>query len=103
MSLFKNRGIETMFGEFLYDAWGKLLNELTSEDDEDLCIAARFIQPKSLSYNNLKLFNGLNMYSYVFNNPIVFSYNKLHESDNDVIQYSNLFINMSDIVNKEQI
>lgn len=120
--------------KYKYDAWGKLLKGLPSEDDEDLCIAARFnpflykdcyydvetqflyqnkryynpkiarfIQPKSLSYNNLKLFNGLNMYSYVFNNPIVFSYNKLPESDNDVIQYSNLFINMGNIVSKEQI
>lgn len=28
--------------KYEYDAWGKLLEELPSEDDEDLCIAARF-------------------------------------------------------------
>ncbi len=99
-------GLVDSYGEYVikyeYNSWGKLLNELPDEDDENFCLAARFnpfmykgycydrstklyycnsryyspelcrwISPDSIEYLDPESINGLNLYCYCLNNPIM--------------------------------
>lgn len=87
----------TLLGEYVYDAWGKLLNSVTNDvlkanpfryrgyyyDSETALYylnnryydpeAGRFLNMDGLSYLEPMAFNGLNLYAYCGNDPVMYS------------------------------
>ena len=87
----------TLLGEYVYDAWGRLLNSVTNDvlkanpfryrgyyyDSETALYylnsryydpeAGRFLNMDGLSYLEPMAFNGLNLYAYCGNNPVMYS------------------------------
>ena len=86
----------TLLGEYVYDAWGKLLNSVSGVlsanpfryrgyyyDSETALYylnsryydpeSGRFLNMDGLSYLEPMAFNGLNLYAYCGNNPVMYS------------------------------
>ena len=94
VGVFNSSGM--LLGEYVYDAWGRLLNSVTNDvlkanpfryrgyyyDSETALYylnsryydpeAGRFLNMDGLSYLEPMAFNGLNLYAYCGNNPVMY-------------------------------
>ena len=99
-----------LLGEYEYDAWGKILSQGGSElltinpfryrgyyYDEETGLyylnsryydpeTGRFISPDSLKYLEPETCNGLNLYAYCGNNPVVYKCNAIYRRKFSAIQ-----------------